>query len=427
MRVKTTEHEQGSAYAVALILAFTLAGSVGVLVVAGNNQSRSSLANEWHQRSALVADNGLAKAKVILLSNPALHQGNTNPDPTDASNLIFTEDDAQVYAQNMTGAVSSPWTYLVTSVGTHNDSVRELQMVLRLEQTPSTPLRGPALGAIVAAGDVNLTGSIVVNGNDHDREGNPTSGFDAPGVVTTTGVNLSGSSTVGGNGTAPAKSKSAADGTHFDSSTTIWGPAEANTSDGIDDDGDGIIDEDGNFPANPGKVFGLSDESDLRASAQATNTYFTSKAAYDAWLAGASASDRSGKVIYVEIPAADSGTLGQFDLPNNPAPAHDPSLVIVSREPVSGTIAHDLVLGPLHVEGGNGTFQGMLVTDSIDKVNGNVDIIGSIFAFSAANASTFGNGNADILFSSEVVNNLPGVNPSGGTTTAEIVAWREDR
>jgi len=53
-----------------------------------------------------------------------------------------------------------------------------------------------------------------------------------------------------------------------------------------------------------------------------------------------------------------------------------------------------------------GNFKGLIICDVMDKINGNAEIIGAIVTLSTSTSSTFGNGNADVHYSKQVLDNL---------------------
>ena len=69
------------------------------------------------------------------------------------------------------------------------------------------------------------------------------------------------------------------------------------------------------------------------------------------------------------------------------------------------------------------------MTDVVKNTNGNGTIVGAVVSFgdqTGAKKPHFGNGGADILFSSEVLANLPGVDNSG-EFLQDTETWREVR
>lgn len=67
----------------------------------------------------------------------------------------------------------------------------------------------------------------------------------------------------------------------------------------------------------------------------------------------------------------------------------------------------------------HGTFKGLIITDDVDNINGNAVILGGVVALYTG-AVHVGNGNADILYSSKVLEKLP-------LTKVKVSAWRDAR
>ena len=100
-------------------------------------------------------------------------------------------------------------------------------------------------------------------------------------------------------------------------------------------------------------------------------------------------------------------------------------MVVVGRKPdAMGNVDHDVTIGPVHAEGGNGTFQGVLIADDIQATNGTIDVIGSVVAFNPNGNMSLGNGSARILHSSQVLGALPSL---AGPPQVEALMWREVR
>jgi len=286
-----------------------------------------------------------------------------------------------------------------------DEGLRRLEEVVRIDLVfVNNPLVASGRGAIVAFGPVTVSGNFKVDGRDYSADNSSISaGTGAPGISCTSTVTMqSGSVTVGGTsgGTdyAPANKSTAVDPTYFDQSTTYWGTTQ---------------------PDGPDKYFGLS-HGDLKASAQASGTYFTSAAAYNSYIS--SNPNPSGKILYLEVPNGTS--VGQLDVPVNPAPTYEPSIIVVTG---TDTTNHNVTVGPVHCN--NGVFQGVLVADRIDKLNGNGGVVGQIVSFNDANlGDTIGNGTFDVHFSNAVLGNLPFMTQSAtptSTTPIDLHIWHE--
>jgi hypothetical protein len=101
-------------------------------------------------------------------------------------------------------------------------------------------------------------------------------------------------------------------------------------------------------------------------------------------------------------------------------------------------------IGPLHLGGSSGIliihspmknatthlnstgiFKGIIIVDEMDKMNGNVTVIGAIACLADfAAAKKFGNGNADVKYSSYVLNNLGKFILDGDKSVKEL-SWKE--
>lgn len=59
-------------------------------------------------------------------------------------------------------------------------------------------------------------------------------------------------------------------------------------------------------------------------------------------------------------------------------------------------------------KGTQGTFKGILICDNVNRINGEMDILGAVVTLSKNTYSWFCNGAANIRYSSQVLNNLRG-------------------
>lgn len=447
---------RGSGFVIVIVFGVLLAGILVSLQLATASQNAAALENDLQARRLLVADNGLAKAKAAALRNYATYlktpPGSGSPDTVvnESLNLGAT----CVATVHHIAGTGFPYTFRARSTATIGGRYRTLELIFQVNQ-PDPPVIGlPFVGAVVAAGNIQVTGNMEIDGNDHDPSGNPNpGGTHVHGTVTTGSVSRGGSATIGGGGDSPSTSP---DSDAVQNLTTVFA-AEANPTNGVDDDADGLLDENG-FPKTAAEFFNINPlntsggtltNAALKARAQAQGTYFTSVAAYDSWLSSASSSEKGGKIIYLEFPNGNE-TLGNFNLPHNPPPA-DPSILIVAHKEIvddeSGanpapdrdgdtkTQKHEIEIGPVHVEQANGTFQGLLMTDFVKNVNGNGQIVGAVVAFNgirldnslASPDAKFGNGGHQIKFSSQVLANLPGASTTSSTPFSTTLLWREVR
>lgn len=245
---------------------------------------------------------------------------------------------------------------------------------------------------------------------------------------------------------APAGRGAASDGAHFDANATIWEPETGDeATDGVDNDFDGHVDEATGEPRTADEYFDLA-PGDLKAMAIAAGTFFTDLAAYNRYVkreGNASngvdddgdgvvdddGSSAAGKVIYLEVPNGSTvgggeGELGAVLLPVNPAPAHRPAIVVIAgQDPTK----HDVSVGPVHCN--NGIFQGVLLSERIVNMNGNGGVMGQVVTFTRSGPSV-GSGTFDVWYSTEVLERLPRRDGSQGDdapTSVEpvVLMWRE--
>ncbi len=273
------------------------------------------------------------------------------------------------------------WTLL--SVGT--DASNYERAIEVVAEHSAAPLSATPTAAITSMAPVSLGGRITVDGRDHDINGNLL-GEGVQGIVSGGAIVSEGHSRAGGNDIAPIRRA---------------------------DEADGVFDEDYDFsdlypsgyPDNPDDALGLP-QGTLRAAAQAGGTLFTSQDDWDDFLGANGGVAPGGAIIYFDFDEARPTELGSAmnDLP---------SILIMHN-----------ATGDANMKNVHGKFKGLILADSITHVNERTEILGAIqTTWPEAAGNAFGNGNSDILFSSEVVANLPGAIEGGGPL--QIVSWRE--
>jgi len=278
---------------------------------------------------------------------------------------------------------------VVTVVSTLPDGTqRQIEAVVLYDAVPMSFM---GLGAVVSNADVETTGSITVDGRDYDLAGEPVR--DDPdtllineragvvGVLTDEDITMKGNSKVGGTNVAPQ-------GSELQGLTT----------------NEGYLFPTG-FPPGPDEALGLKPGT-LKSEAMKRNTYFTSQAQYDAYLELNGGVMPGEQIIYLEA----SGTMTSFNVSKNNAPMNvKPSILIVHNATSDSEIKN------VH-----GNFKGLLMADIVTHVNAGTDILGSVMAFSQTATHQFGNGNADIRFSSAVLANLP----RAVDGAVRVLSWR---
>ena len=76
----------------------------------------------------------------------------------------------------------------------------------------------------------------------------------------------------------------------------------------------------------------------------------------------------------------------------------------------------------LHIN--NGSFKGLIIIDQMDKINGTATILGAVATLCTGAVSTFGNGTAEVLYSSYVLNNLSNYCTNVNKKLTEV-SWKE--
>lgn len=419
--IRTRSRRRGSVLVLTLILLFLLAALVATLATSVHDQARSAAQGRELAASLLVADDALARAKARLVWEFAHNWGSQQPDlagmtPGAAHGAWLTTPDGAVVDLACARVGDDFMDFLLTS-RSGGPAPRELEMVVRIryELTTVPRLTGSARGCLVAFGPVTVTGAFEVDGRDHPAHDPYTvlPGTGSPGITATGRVTLQGQAVrVGGTADGvdhdPASRGTAQDGAHYDAQTTVW------TEPGDDGRPPGA-------PSSADAYFGL-DHGTLKAAAQASGTYFTDQAAYNAFARSEAGAAAAGKIVYLEVP--NGSKLDVLELPTNPAPAHKPAVVVVAGQDPT---RHDVQVGPVHCN--NGIFQGVLLADRIMNMNGNGALIGQVVTFTDTGPSV-GSGTFNLYFSNEVLTNLPRTDGGAGgdaPTAVEpaVLMWRE--
>ena len=258
----------------------------------------------------------------------------------------------------------------VRSWGT-SGAVTDSAVVLAV--VPSVP--GGVHASVTANAIVSELGNLVVDGRDHDIDGNLISNEGTLGVSTTQTLDQSGASLVGGTAYGadyvPAKPADPAVVEEFATYT---------------------------FPTTPDEVFGYA-EGTLKLRAQSGaygGQYVTDPTTLTFPLSG---------VTYVELP--DAGIWQAIDLGNS-------SGVLVVHNSWGNAKVKDL---------NNGTLKGLLIADDVEKIH--CFILGAVVAMtSTPNGNCIGNGTGDVLFSREAIEVASSIS-AGGDGGVTVVSWWE--
>lgn len=273
------------------------------------------------------------------------------------------------------------WTLL--SVGT--DATDHERAIEVMAEYAVVPLSANTMAAVTSMAPVDVSGNITVDGRDHDMDGNLI-GPGIDGVVCGGAVSSGGNAGIGGNGIAPVNR-----------------PVEADGVFGENFDFSGIYPS--GYPDNPDDILGLP-QGTLRAAAQAQGTLFTNQTDWDDFLAANGGVSPGGAIIYLDFDECVPTEIGSS--------LNDPPSILIMHNST----------GDANMKNVHGKFRGLLLADSITHVNANSMIVGAIqTTWPLSIGNSFGNGNSDILFSSEALANLPGVTTGNGALN--IVSWRE--
>lgn len=230
-------------------------------------------------------------------------------------------------------------------------------------------------GAVSTNGPTMTTGSMVVDGRDHDVEGDLTGGSGTYGIYTSSTFAHEGASKVGGLGYAPDFSGLA------DPSTIVEGATDVATT--------------------PDEVLGYN-EGDLKAMAMSGangSQYVTDPAMLNVPLSG---------VTFVELPPGgvwDDANLGDAT-----------GILVVHNATGDATVSNTTSSGP-----SCGCFSGLLIVDNIVHIHST--IIGALVSLTATpSGNVLGNGDGEVLYSSAAINQA-----MGGGESVRLVSWTEVR
>ncbi|HLY08034.1 MAG TPA: hypothetical protein VKW04_01895 [Planctomycetota bacterium] len=322
--------------------------------------------------------------------------GNTFPFQRGALYIVLSVTPDPSNTANVNNTVDPDNAYVTVTATLQSGMQRQVQGVLAKPGSVQK-LKANGLAAIVSNDTVSLTGSITVDGRDHDYAGQNVTGPGVFGIISNSAMAAPSNGSVGGNGTAPPHPK---------------GTAPGSTQ--------GNYPFPNGYPATPDSALSMADGSavaqgTLKNAAISAGTYFNNAAAYSNYLSStqggkASGAIGDGAIVYLEFTPGN----GMFDLGSGNSKS---SIMVVHTSTDSGIISE------VH-----GNFTGLLLADGVVRNNGTSHIVGEVQVFSptASQAgNVFGNGNAEIDFSSAALADLPGV--AGNTippTPAKLLSYR---
>lgn len=387
---------RGVVLVVAVIAILVLTAMSAAYLMHATAQAGRSQATEGAVELLNIAEAGVAAALADLKAGNA---GNVTGNFGGGNYLVTTTDEGNDY-------------YLVRSEATLGDmgspeGVRRVVEVEVLQATSSGTANARA--AVEAAGPVTTLGTISIDGRDWAYDGASITGPGVYGVSSMDTVTRGGSSKIGGNGVAPSGASNIYEanaywGDHVDADAD--GTIDEELWDGVDNDGDGKTDEDtSSYPTNPDVAIGLATGT-LKAWAQSYGTYFTSEAAINQYIADNGGIIPGGKVYYLEFNNWTAVNFG--DQPST----YDPSILVMHN-----------ATGTAEMKNLHGTFRGLVMSDFITHINGDAIILGGVKSFAdSAIGNAYGNGNAQVRYSSAILAMLPG-DPQGGDFIKQ--SWKE--
>jgi hypothetical protein len=287
-------------------------------------------------------------------------------------------------------ATKDPENIVVTVTATLQSGVqRQVEAVLT---KPVVKIAANGLAAIVSNDDVSTTGSIIVDGRDYDYSGTNVVGNGVFGIISNAPMSPITNGAVGGNGNAPPKPK---------------GAAANSVQDSYD------FSKTGGYPAGPDEALSVVSSGDklkpgtLKQTAMDAGTYFATQTAFDTFVSKNGGKVPDGSIMYLEFTPGN----GSFDLGSG----NSKSSILVLHTDTNSGIAKEV----------HGNFTGLIMADGFVRNNGTSHIVGMIQLFSPT-ASTagnvFGNGNAEIDFSSAALADLPGI--GNAPSPAKVISYR---
>jgi hypothetical protein len=223
----------------------------------------------------------------------------------------------------------------------------------------------PIRAAVTSRPDVELKGSIFISGNDHDSSGVATGDPGVYGVSTCGVLGIGGSGDVSGKGFGPYGKKASA--------AEIAKVAEQSVAI---------------------SVSLSSPETFLGVPAGSLDKYKIKESDLTLPFHG---------IRYIE------STAGPLHIGGS-------SGILIIHSPMKNATTH---------LNATGKFKGIVVVDEMDKMNGNLTVIGAVACLADfAGAKKFGNGSADVKYSSYVLNNLNKFILDGDKSVKEL-SWKE--
>ena len=397
MNSNSNSKQSGHVMVATLLLTIMLGAIAMTYLLASFRNNRSVAFENALVRARLAADEGLQRSIAELKSGVDVGEDGLG-------SLVFEGDDDRsivVTATDLGGNL-----FRVHSSGQVAAATQSAEMVAQI--LPPVALGSETRAAITAEGEVTTLGNIEVDGRDWNQDGTFIVAPGVFGISSMQTITNSGSSEAGGNGIAPANppdpasiepAASWADGIDNDGD----GVVDEESFNGLDDDGDGEVDEDTNdYPSEPDVFLGL-EPGTLLDVAVANGTYFSSESSLTDYIDANGGYMPGGQVIYADF---DHWQPVHFGNDMNV----EPSIIIHHNS--SGTA----LMKNIH-----GSFKGLVLCDLVEHINGDFLLIGSLMSFADESiGNAFGNGSAVVLYSSIVLSGLPS---SATQSRARVLSW----
>ncbi len=377
----------GRAVIFVVLAMFVIAGVITKRINAsGKAQTENAVSYYKRQMGKNIAQTGVSMALRKLADNSSWRTGfASSGSPMDLfdGKVYVTLSDINFFSKPVVNITSIS----IMSYGTSNER-RDTSIAYVLKPT-TNPTR--ILAAITTNNNVTTLGGLDVDGRDHDTSGNVISLAGVLGIWTTGTITQSGSSDIGGTSTTPVDYPPSR-------------PADPS-----------VIAQNqvypGGYPGTPDSVFGGASngypEGTLKSIAMSRiggSQYTTNPATLNYPLRG---------VTYVELPNNSSwGPIASGKLVGS-------GILIVHNSFKNARIDN--------INNNAGTFRGIVIVDDIVHIHNR--IIGAIISLTPApsDGNTIGNGNGEVWFSKQAINNASTSYLNSGLSGSEnsVIAWWE--
>jgi hypothetical protein len=365
-----------------LILVLGISSVIGVTftnLTETSSQATNNMIRYYNQQNAAnIAQTGIHMALRELTDSNSWRSGYNNKSVFNGS-LSATLVDTTLDSTNVVRITSTG----IVGAGTDLEA-QSTSVAYTVVGGGSGFIPASVLAAITTNNPVETSGTLVVDGRDHDLNGNLLTGSGTYGIWTTNSYNRKGNSKLAATtgGTDFSLTKKMSDDVRLEGQTYPGG-----------------------YPSNPDEVMGGASNGfppgklkSIAKSGKAGSQYVTNPSALTYPLKG---------VTYVEIASGDSW---------KPANIEGEGILVVHNS------SNDAIIKNINW----GTFKGLLIADDIVHIH--ADIIGAVVGLSPSPSSgnQIGNGKGQILYSREAIKKATikgSGQSSGGGSSANVIAW----